>query len=851
MKKKNSNTDSKLSRRAFIGRTAAGTAAIAIAPVGSVFGNFNNPANWPAGAEGITFHMIGHAHIDPVWLWPWQEGISVVHSSFRSALDRMNETPDFAFISSSAQFYHWVAENDPEMLAQIKKRVDEGRWNFVGGWWIEPDVNIPGGEAMVRQGLYGQQTFQNLFGKKAKVAFNPDSFGHASTLPQILKKQEMDYYVFMRPGPHEKTIPADLFKWQGLDGTQITTYRIPISYNDSQSVRKRTEDVLERFKGQPMKNYMSFYGVGDHGGGPTKINISSILEMQTEKGAPKILFSTPEKYFASIEKENPQIPVVDDDLQHHAVGCYTAEAEIKKGNRQSEAALITAEKIAAIGNMAWGAVYPKNDLSTAWHRVLFLQFHDSLAGTSVPEHSQAAREGYGFAQDIAHQTTFKAIQKLEWQIAAEDPESQYFVAFNPHTWDISEIIEYDFNWGNQHKGSRVTDENGNLLNHQWAAGTTETGSRKKLLAEVKIPAMGYRQVRLMDGDTPVISNPAKAEGETLENELLKVRFNKNGTLEITDKSTGKQVFSGNGCRAVVIDDKSDTWSHDIKAFDDEIGEFGDAKIIVLENGPLRAKTRVITSWGDSKLTIDWSLRKGSSNLEAAVTLDWHERLKMLKFSFPVNVDSPVATYETSYGHIVRTANGDEDPGQRWIDVTGKQDGKSYGLAVINDAKYGYSIKGNDMRISVMRSAVFAHHNPKVLDMEKEYIWMDQGIHTFKMMLAPHKDSWKESNIVHLAEVLVAPPVSIYQGIHGGKLPKSGSLLSTDKQNVIVSSVKLAEDNDDIIIRCVETSGIKSDVKLNLAFAKTEWKGSFGSCEIKTLRLNRKSNRISEVNLLEV
>ncbi|MBK6282564.1 MAG: hypothetical protein IPF54_07760 [Draconibacterium sp.] len=237
-------------------------------------------------------------------------------------------------------------------------------------------------------------------------------------------------------------------------------------------------------------------------------------------------------------------------------------------------------------------------------------------------------------------------------------------------------------------------------------------------------------------------------------------------------------------------------------------------------------------------------------MEAAVTLDWHEKLKMLKFSFPANVDSPVATYETSYGHIVRTANGDEDPGQRWIDVTGKQDGSSYGLAVINDAKYGYSIKENDMRISVMRSAVYAHHNPRVLDMEQEHLWMDQGIHTFKMLLVPHKDSWKESNIVQLAEVLVAPPISIYQGIHGGKLPKSGSLLSTDKQNVIVTSIKLAEDNDDLIIRCVESAGIKSDVKLNLTFAKTEWNGSFGPCEIKTLRLHRRSNKITEVNLLE-
>ncbi len=844
----NTNNKSAITRRQFIGRTAIGTAAITATPLSAVFAQ---SPTWPANAGEITFHMIGHAHIDPVWLWRWTEGISIVHSTFQSALDRMNENPDFCFISSSAQFYHWVAQNDPDMMEKIKKRVAEGRWNVIGGWWVEPDINIPGGEAMVRQGLYGQQTFQRLFGRKAAIAFNPDSFGHTSTLPQIISKQGMNHYMFMRPGPHEKTIPSDLFWWQGVDGTKVLTYRIQQSYNDSTLNGERMKKVVETAGGQPMKNFMYFFGAGDHGGGATKENMKSIEKIKAESGAPALIYSTPERYFKQFEADkNLNLPVVNDDLQHHAVGCYTAESMIKKSNRQSEAALVTAEKIAAIGAAVWGFSYPKKELTTAWQRVLFLQFHDSLAGTSLSDHSQDAAEGYGFALDTAHQATYMAVQKLEWQIASEDPESQYLVAFNPHAWEVNGNIEYDFNWGTMHKESRVEDEKGNTLPHQWTAGSSETGSRKKIIINAPVPAMGYRQIRLYDGESGFKVKEIKAEENRLENEYFKLSFASNGSLSIYDKENNKEVFAGGqtGCKAVVIDDPSDTWSHDIKTFSKEIGAFGRADIKILENGPVRATIRINTSYGASNLTIDWSLYAGSRNIEAKVTLDWHEQLKMLKFSFPVDVEMPTATYETPYGHIVRATNGDEDPGQRWIDLTGKSNGNSYGLTVINDAKYGYNVLNNDMRISVVRSAPFAHHNPRVLDMSAQHLWMDQGIQTFRMLLVPHKETWKDGNIVRIAEEFIAPTISIYQGIHGGKLPKSGSFLSSDKPNIVVSAVKPAEDNNDIIIRCVETSGVKTDAKLDLAFAGTQWNGSFNPFEIKTLRLNK--GKIREVNLLE-
>jgi alpha-mannosidase len=842
-----------ISRRSFVNSVAAGTAFIAMSPVSKHFKTeVQQTGQWPSDATKYRFHMIGHGHIDPVWLWPWSEGISVVHSTFKAALDRMNETSDFTFISSSAQFYQWVAENDPKMLAEIRKRVEEGRWNIVGGWWVEPDVNIPGGEAMVRQGLYGQLTLQRLLGRRAKVAFNPDSFGHTGTLPQIINLQGMDNYIFMRPGPNEKTLPSDLFWWEGLDGTRVLTYRIQLSYGAGGPLKSRVERILSQNQNQPMKSFMAFYGAGDHGGGPAKESIRSIQELKSEKGAPVVFFSTPEKYFKEIrEDKNLSIPVVKDDLQHHAVGCYTAESEIKKGNRQSEAALVSAEKIASIGSLAWGAGYPQKEFTSAWERVLFLQFHDSLAGSSLFDHSQTAREGYGYTLDIANQAKYKSAQKLEWQVAAEDPNSQYLMVFNPHAWEVRSNIEYDFNW-DLRKPSRVEDEQASSLLHQWVAGSSETGSRKKLVVSAQIPPMGYRQIRLMNGDPLEVKNGTGAKDNTLENEFLKVHFSTTGSIGIFDKESGRELFSGadKGCKAVIIDDPSDTWSHDIKTYSDETGAFGDATLILLENGPLRATMRSISTYHASTLTIDWSINSGSRNIEAKVTLDWHEHLKMLKFSFPVDIESPSATYETPYGHITRATNGYEDPGQRWIDVTGNRNGTTYGLTVINDAKYGYSVLNNDLRISVARAAVFAHHNPKVLDMKAEHLWMDQGIQTFRMLLVPHKETWQTNNIARIAEEFIAPPVSIYQGIHGGSMPKSGSFMSVDVPNVVVSALKLSESGEDLIVRCVETSGVSCSATIDMRFAKRKWTGNFRASEIKTLRMKKKTGEIKEVNLLE-
>lgn len=842
----------KISRRDFLNRTALGVMALSLNPFNSIVGN-SSVSMWQGDVSKYKFRMIGHGHIDPVWLWRWTEGISVVHSTFRSALDRMKENPEMIFTCSSAQFYKWVADNDPEMLKEIRMRIKEGRWEVVGGWWVEPDANMPSGEAMVRQGLYGQLTLEKLVGKRATVGYHADSFGHAGTIPQILSKQGMNNYVFMRPGPHEKNLPSDLFWWESSDGSKVLAYRIQDSYNDSNQVDNRLKSIIKKAPTQPMHSFMAFYGVGDHGGGPTKANLKSIDELKKEDGAPTIIYGRTDDYFNEIRQDKSlKLPTIKDDLQHHAVGCYTADWVIKKGNRQSEEALVSTEKLCAIGESMWGAIYPKSLLTESWERLLFFQFHDSLAGSSLASHTKDAAEAYGRIQDVAHETAALAIQKLEWQIPTEDPNSEYLIVFNPHAWEVNTDIRYDFGWRSIPEKTQVTDEQGQSLSHQWVIGESQCGDRRGLVTFLSIPAMGYRQIRVQKGFPKPVDKPASAEGNILENEFFKISVFSDGTISIYDKELNKSLFSGRGkgCKAVVINDTSDAWSHDIKTFDEEIGYFKNANIKVLENGPLRAKMRVISTWGDSKLTIDWSLIAGSREIGADVTLDWHEHLKMLKFSFPMALSSSVSTYEAPYGHIVKEANGYENPGHRWIDLSGNIDGIPYGFAVLNDAKYGYDVKDADMRISIARSAVYAHHNPKKLDLENEYYWMDQGIQNFRMKLLPHKGDWCEANVPRKAEEFLSRPILAYQGIHPGKLDKSASFMRINVPNVNVTSVKKSEKGDDLIIRCVETLGRSVSAKIDFVYDNFEWNGDFIPNEIKTLRYNSRRKSIKEVNLLE-
>ena len=359
--------------------------------------------------------------------------------------------------------------------------------------------------------------------------------------------------------------------------------------------------------------------------------------------------------------------------------------KIKKNNRTAEAALVTGEKLAALSSVVAGFEYPRADFTAAWKKVLFMQFHDSMAGTALPEHYEVARGAHGYALEVANQALYRAAERIAWQVPTQDPDSEYLVVFNPHAWDAKLNVEYDLSWGVPPRQANRCCKATPCWKMSTAtpcppmgAGIDRDGGRNKLVFRAPVPAFGYRQFRLrrvQPAAQPV--SAVHATDQELENEHLRVTFAEDGSLSIFDKDAGMQVFRGGagGARAIVLDDPSDTWSHGVRAYTKEVGAFSNARFRVLENGPLRATVRVRTSYGSSSLETDWLLYAGARTLEARVALDWHEHLKILKFSFPVDVQEPRPTYEIAYGYKVRKAEGDEDPGQRWIDLSGRRGGR--------------------------------------------------------------------------------------------------------------------------------------------------------------------------------
>jgi alpha-mannosidase len=800
-------------------------------------------------------HMIGNAHLDPVWLWQWQEGFQETKATFRSALDRMKEYDDFMFTSSSAANYEWVENNDPKMFAEIRQRIQEGRWQIVGGWWIQPDCNIPGGESFVRQGLYGQHYFKEKFGVTAKVGYNVDSFGHNGMLPQILKKSGMDYYVMMRPMPNEKGLPGRLFHWESDDGSRVLTFRILFEYCTwGKELDKHVSRCASELK-EPFDELMCFYGVGNHGGGPTKENIESIRRMNNDPEYPTLEFSTPDRFFEEVDNKNLPFPVVHDDLQHHASGCYAVHSGVKKWNREAENKLIAAEKMSIMAEWITGQPYPK-DYKQAWKNVLFNQFHDILAGTSIEPAYEDARNMHGEAMSIAERGLNYAIQSLSWNINIEQEEGMKpIVVFNPHSWNSKVNVELEV--GGLKETAVLVDETGKQVPHQAVQSLATAGGRFRLHFVADLPSMGYRVFKLLpeSAQSKADIQPIKANDYAMENDRFRIEFDpKTGYISsLFDKKVQTEVFKGEAAKPVVIEDLSDTWSHNVFHFNKVIGAFTAASVKRVEHGPVKSVIRVTSEYGNSKIVQDFSMYRDLEQIDVKVTVDWREHFKMLKLVFPVNLIFTRQSYEIPFGYIEREHNGEEEPGQSWIDYSGviRSGGTLYGLSLMNDAKYSYSIHNKEMALTVLRSPIYAHHDPTVPDPQGHYSFIDQGIQHFNYSLLPHEGNWEQAGTVKRAAELNQRPTTMIETYHEGQLPQQDSFLSVDQDNIIVSAVKQAEDNDDMIIRCYETSKTAAEGIIRLPKWNREIRAKFAPCEIKTFRVPKDSSLpVTETNLLE-
>ena len=791
--------------------------------------------------------MIGNAHIDPVWLWQWREGYQEVKATFRSALDRLEETPEFVFTCACADYYRWVEENDPEMFGEIRARVAEGRWVIVGGMWIQPDMNAPAGESIARQLLYSQRYFKEKLGVTANVGYNVDTFGHNAMLPQLLKKSGIDNYVWMRPDIRENPdIPEGAMRWQAPDGSEVLAYRIcgEGGYNRNHDVPGKIAEMLafsERI-GVPA---MCFYGVGNHGGGPTIENIREIRAFMAEDADGKsVSFASPVDYFRDLRASGAELPIWKSELQHHASGCYSTCSASKFLHRRTEGALLSMEALGVLSNRLTGHKMREAFVEQAWQNLMFNEFHDIMGGCSLPEAMRDAEMQFAEAVSIAEREENAALQRISWKVdtikghplrvrSKEDfglwgvnGQGTPVVVFNPHGFEAEGQVLV------RRAVRAVRDDSGAAVACQLVRATRTNGEDKwDSVFMAKVPAMGYRLYWVFLEEAEPLPGGLKASETALENDILRAEFDPlTGALtHLVDKRTGRDALSA-PARAKLVDiEHCDTWAHMVFKFDKPAGMFSDAKITVMERGPVRASVRVTTAFGLSRLEQIYTLRDGSDQLEISVCIRMQEKHRMLKLCFPADADRSIA--EIPYGALERVPNGDEEHCQRWVAVQGG----AGGLALINNGRYSYSVQDGELRMTLANTSAYADHYGQTRR-DDTCRFMDMEGLTVKLALVPYSGDWSDAKLSRRAAVFNRPLPWVVETYHEGPLAGEYRGIDIDNDFVDIGAFKPAEDGDGYVLRLCETSGRAQRVKADVKLLNRTLELAFGPFEIKTLRL---------------
>ena len=815
-----------------------------------------------------TIKLIGNAHLDPIWLWRWQEGCAEVLQTFRSALDRLKEYNDFVFTCSSAAYYKWVEEIDPQMFEEIRVMVKKGRWVPVNGWWVQPDCNMPSGESYARQALYSQLYYYEKFGITCKTGYNVDSFGHNAMLPQLLQKGGMDFYVFQRPGMHENSeIPENLFWWDSADGSRVLTYHIPDGYGSSgvESLNKRIDETNERAE-KAGHGLMLFYGVGNHGGGPTKGDIEYLKANLEREGYNDLEFSSPDGYFEDILNEFLDLPSWNDELQHHASGCYSATSLIKALNRKAENALAAAEKWDTISSIATDAKPCTKEFEKAWQKVCFNQFHDIMCGCSIMEAYEDVKASEGYALNIASESYNNAVLRISrkidtWIDGVSDPvfEERHFsgadsgfprpvVVFNPHSYEVELPVR------TYHPSKAVTDCEGNDVLFQNIRSSRSNDNHLDTLFVAKVPPFGYATYWLeIDGDARAEKELSGEQNFFMENEFMTVELDsETGYIKsLVDKKSGAEYAGDNflDIPTVINDENTDTWAHMVFKFHDVKGLMELVSIERVENGALRSVVRTKHKFGDSYLTQDFILAKGQKTLRVDCKAMWQEKFTMLKFAFPIGGEKEISTYEIPCGYIKRPCNGEEEPALNWADITVDKDGKRVGISVMSDSKYSYDCPGAELRLTALRNVIFADHysdRPAA-----DFNFTDEGLNRFSYGIYLHEDEAETSDIVKEAHLFNNNIVTVPESYHRGEFSQKDSFIYTNLDNVVITALKRCEDGSgDLIVRLYETKGIESSrgYIMSKLFDNGFWY-DIGKHEIKTFRIDRETN-VTEVNFLE-
>ena len=690
-----------------------------------------------------TVHFIGNAHLDPVWLWGKAGGVDAVIATARSACDRLDEYPEFVFTCSASWFHQTVEEIDPALFARIRAFVAQGRWQLVGGMVIQPDCNLPSADGFARQFAEGQGYFRSRFGRSASVGYNVDSFGHTAHLPRFLREAGLDSYVFMRPGPQEKDLPANLFRWRSPDGAEVNTFRIVPQYAAWSD--QLDDHVKATLAAMPpgVEETMCFFGVGDHGGGPTRRQIEWIRSHAQFEGA-RLIFSHPRAFFDAVAPRMAAMPVVEGELQHHAIGCYSVERRIKVSMRRAEAKLMQAERAGCSRREASPADLPDR-LAHLWQPVLFNHFHDMLGGTCIAEASELVAGENLAAQAGAEDLTTSLCRRASRALA--EPGLHKVVVFNPALHDFDGLVAHEA-WGAPADGV-VLDERGNALPCQTIEPVSKTPWVRRLLFRVAVPAGQWHVLRVAAPGTQA-APPAPAAAALI------------ATSAGLSAGQGRVAPGADGLRANdwdvrldVHDDPSDTWSHSCgNRFEaPKLGSFAWGDWEPVETGPIRAALRGRGASGGSRAWCRVMIDRDSPLIRLRLSVVWAEERRRLVLRLVAPRPLTRRVDLVSGGPVDRALDGREYPLGGGLLVHGP----AQSLAVIAPEVFSVSAAADAVSLTLLRSPFLAHHDPYDAALRPDHPVSDQGWHDFDVVLWPGCPDARAA--ADMAEDMLAPPIA--------------------------------------------------------------------------------------------
>lgn len=798
-------------------------------------------------AKRFTLQFTSNAHIDAAWLWRKKETIEVCNKTFSSVMNMFEARQDFTYTQSQAVMYEWMQKFYPELFNKIKQKYNEGRWEIVGGLWIEPDCNLPSGESWSRQLLYAQKYFESNFGKKVRIGWNPDSFGYNWNMPQFYLNAGIDAFITQKIGWNDTNVfPYRVFWWQGPDESRILTY-FPFGYVNTIENPFGLVDQLRQFEANTgFTKLCVLFGVGDHGGGPSIEMMNRIDRLKEIEIFPNIEFNTVDGYINYLKQHDlSELPVWDSELylEYHR-GTYTTQAKTKENNRRSEVLLTDTEKFSSFAYLL-GGKYNENDLDDAWKIVMFNQFHDILPGSSIREVYYDADLDYAEAKEIGLFTLQNALEIISRNINSSFIKTgKQITVFNSLSWKRSDLAVIQLAEGDN-KDYAVFDYFGNEIPSQ----TLKKGrySREILFLAEDVPSLGYKVYELREQKPAEYKTTLAFSDSFLENDFFKVELNpETGCIkQIFDKNNSRNLLTEEGNRLQLLEDKPNAWDawnigltgveypSTFRKF--EITETGPLRIIIKAYRdylkPGKKKEYPTEYFPSSFAEQEIILYSGIDRIDFKTSIEWWEEKTMLKIAFPVNVKSDEASYEIPYGFIERSTTLKDQwdkgkwevPALRWADIS--SDG--YGISLLNKNKYGYDIKGNIMRLSLLRSPNWP--DPTA----------DKGNHSIEYSLFPHIGNITTSTTVRKGYEFNYPLLTSLNSKQNGKLPAEFSFISISDGSVIITSVKKAHNDDALIIQLYESIGKEISVEL-----------IFSSKIFKAAECNFLEEEIGSVNFLE-